>query len=388
MVVSGPVSLKILCNKGDREWTIPTGTMASTIPTPDTMRAVRVVEYNKPYVLSTIPVPRDLGAHDLLVKVAAASYCHTDGMVVAGTYNTALPCTASHEGAGTVISIGSEVTEFQPGDRVICGLPVGHCGECADCKGPESQRHYCRHTTGVVGLLADGCFADYVRADARWTTRLPDPVSFLNAAPLACAGRTVWRGVKMANVQPGGWLAIVGSGGGLGHLGVQFAKAKGVKVIGIDARDEGLALSKEYGADLVLDAREGKDEVARRVQEAVGTGPDGGADAAITVSDADSASALACAVTKMHGTMVQIAQPDTVKVPFYELINRDVRIHGSVLCSAQDSRDMINFVAEHGISAKVNVYNGLESIHELVEVVHSGKIQGKAVIVVDPDQVG
>jgi D-arabinose 1-dehydrogenase-like Zn-dependent alcohol dehydrogenase len=213
-------------------------------------------------------------------------------------------------------------------------------------------------------------------------------VSFLSAAPLACAGRTVWRGVRVAGVEPGGWLAIVGSGGGLGHLGVQFAKAKGLRVIGIDARDEALTLSREYGADAVFDAREGQAEVVRKVQEVVGAGPNGGADATITLSDADGAAALACAVTKMHGTMVQIAQPDTVKIPFHELINRDIRIHGSVLCSAQESRDMVKFVAEHGISPKTKVFDGLDKIHELVEEVHRGKVQGKAAIIVDQGQLG
>lgn len=353
------------------------------------MQAARVTEYNKPYVLSTVPVPQDLGPHDLLVKVAVASHCHTDDMVASGVYHTPLPCTASHEGAGTVVAAGASVTSasLRAGARVMCGLPLSHCGSCAECLGPESQQHYCSRPAGLVGLTTDGCFADYVRVDSRWTTPLPDAVSFLNAAPLACAGRTVWRAVKVAGVASGGWLAIVGSGGGLGHLGVQFGKALGLRVIAIEARDEGLELSRQCGADAVFDAREGKAEVVKRVQEVVGCGPDGGADATVTLADTDGAAALACAVTKMHGTMVQVAQPDTVKIPFHELINRDVRIRGSVLCSAQDSRDMVDFAAKHGISAKTVVFHGLDKIYDLVSVVHGGKIQGKAVIIVDQNQM-
>jgi alcohol dehydrogenase, propanol-preferring len=97
----------------------------------------------------------------------------------------------------------------------------------------------------------------------------------------------------------------VGSGGGLGHVGIQFAKAVGLKVIGIDARDEGLELSKEVGADVVIDARKGKDKVVEEVKKLTGGE---GVDATVNVSDAKSAAALACAITKMHAKMIQVAQ--------------------------------------------------------------------------------
>ena len=101
----------------------------------------------------------------------------------------------------------------------------------------------------------------------------------------------------------------MGSGGGLGHLGVQFAKSRNLTVVAIDARDEGLALSKEMGADVVLDAREGKDAVVGRVKEVTGGKM---ADATVNYSDADAAAAVACAVTRVGGTMVQVAQVSTI----------------------------------------------------------------------------
>ena len=97
---------------------------------------------------------------------------------------------------------------------------------------------------------------------------------------------------------------IVGSGGGLGHLGVQFAKAKGLKVFAVDARDEGLSLSKECGADVVADAREGVDAVVAAAMKLNGGM---GCDATVNVSDAKSAAHTACAITRKHGVMVQIA---------------------------------------------------------------------------------
>lgn len=89
-----------------------------------------------------VPDPSTLGPHDLLVKVAVASYCHTDSMIQAGVFGTALPVTASHEGAGTVVATGSSAIDFQ-GARVMCGLPFHPCGTCLDCTGPhESWRQY------------------------------------------------------------------------------------------------------------------------------------------------------------------------------------------------------------------------------------------------------
>ncbi|RMX77754.1 hypothetical protein D0869_09630, partial [Hortaea werneckii] len=185
-------------------------------------------------------------------------------------------------------------------------------------------------------------------------------------------------------LKAGEWIAIVGSGGGLGHLGCQFAKALGLQVIGVDAREEGLALTKENGADVVVDARKGKAEAVKEVH-AVTNGH--GADATVNLSDAETAAALACAVTKMHGLMVQVAQPNEVKIPFPELIFRDIRVRGSLVSSAEESKSMLKCIAEHGVSVKTNPFQGLDKIHELVEMVHGGKIQGKALIVIDQEQI-
>lgn len=104
----------------------------------------QVVEFNKPYQINSVPVPdpSSLGPHDLLVKIAVASYCHTDSMIQSGVFGTSLPVTASHEGAGTVVATGESATSFQ-GTRVMCGLPFHPCGKCMDCTGPtENWRQY------------------------------------------------------------------------------------------------------------------------------------------------------------------------------------------------------------------------------------------------------
>lgn len=151
----------------------------------------------------------------------------------------------------------------------------------------------------------NGAFQQYLIVDGREAVLVPDNMSFATAAPLACAGMTSWRGVKQCELKRGEWIGIVGSGGGLGHLAVQFAKkAFGLKVVGVDAREEGLALTKEAGADLVLDAREGKEAMVERVHKLT----DGkGVHATLNVSNAKSAAPMAAAITRNHGTVVQVA---------------------------------------------------------------------------------
>ncbi|KKY36419.1 putative zinc binding dehydrogenase [Diaporthe ampelina] len=216
-------------------------------------------------------------------------------MIQSGIFGTALPITASHEGAGTVVAAGSSA-DLKPGDRVMCGLPFHPCGKCPDCTGPNE---------------------------------------------------------------------------------------------GIDARDDGLQLSEALGADVVIDARKGQEAVVKQVHEATRDANPGdpGVDATVTLSDASTAAALGCAITKKHATMVQIAQPKDVVIPFQEFVFRDIRVKGSVVSSPEESNAMVRFIADAGIKVKTDIFYGLDQIENLVDKVHSGKIQGKAVIVIDKEQI-
>jgi alcohol dehydrogenase, propanol-preferring len=243
----------------------------------------------------------------MLLKTVVASLCHTDSMVTAGKFPTKLPCTGSHEGTGVVVAVGEKVQNFKTGDRVMSGIPVGPCGKCDSCKGPNDWHQYCQNCEGMIGVVMDGAFSEYHVVDSRTACHIPDKVSFADAAPLACAGVTIYRAIVVAEVPKGGWLGLVGAGGGLGHLGIQFALAKGLNVVAVDARDEGVALCKKAGAKHVFDARDGTEKVVEQVQKLT----DGlGVHAAINVSEHESSADMACAITRMHGTMVQTAQPD------------------------------------------------------------------------------
>jgi alcohol dehydrogenase, propanol-preferring len=280
---------------------------AATQTMPAEMRACQIIEFNKPHQIRTIPTPdaKDLKPNDLLLKVAVSALCHSDLEYLKGVFPLQLPVTASHEGTGTVVGFGSNNTRFKVGDRVLAGQTFGRCGDCEICNGPENYRHYCKNREPMMSVAGrNGAFQEYLIVDVREATKIPDGMSFVTAAPLACAGMTAWRAINQCHLEKGQWIGIVGSGGGLGHLAIQFAqKAKGLKVLAVDARDDGIALSKECGADVVLDAREGKEEVVKKAMEATGQG----VDATIELSGHPTAAETGAAITRQHGRFVQVA---------------------------------------------------------------------------------
>lgn len=165
---------------------------------------------------------------------------------------------------------------------------------------------------------------------------------------------------------------------------VQFAVAKGIRVVAIDAKDGGLELSKKAGAQVVLGARKGKHTVVKQAQEATG----GFVKTSLVLSDAGSATELAAAITKMGGTVVQVAQPKTVAVPFQEVIFRDIKIVGSLLASRSQLQDLVKFVVEHTIEVETTMFDGLNSLPEVLKIAHEGNVSGKLVVVLDEEAVG
>lgn len=346
-------------------------------------------------MLERVPTPKisSLEPHDILIKVAVASFCHTDAMVLAGDFHTSPSgLSGSHEPSGTVVAVGTEAAHsFTPGDRIIAIGICGLCGNCLDCNGPEEGMLSCKFSRGFLGISLDGAFQEYTVVDSRFASRIPDELSFIKAAPLTCAGATSWRAVKRANVPPGGWLGIVGSGGGLGHLAIQFASKQGINVVGLDARDVGLDLSLKAGAKAAVDVRTGFDETVNAVRTAIGPRSQGRGDdlcdAVIVLSDAPTAVKTAMAITKAHSVVIQVAQPKEIVFPFGEAIFRDIRLMGSNLSSGQELKDQVAFVTKEGVEVETTVLTGLESLPELLEMAQSGKVAGKIVLVIDKEQV-
>ena len=217
----------------------------------NTMKAARVHEFGKPLTIDEVPIP-EVGAGEALIKIQASGVCHTDLHAANGDWpvKPKLPLIPGHEGVGFVAAVGAGVTRLKEGDRV--GIPWLHtaCRQCQYCMTGwetlcESQER--------TGYSVDGGYADYALADASFVGVLPNSVGFLDIAPILCAGVTVYKGLKVTEVRPGQWCAIIGIGG-LGHVAVQYAKSMGMHVIAVDIADDKLDLAKEVGADLTVNA--------------------------------------------------------------------------------------------------------------------------------------
>ena len=218
-----------------------------------TMKAAVVREFGKPLTIEEVPVPTP-AADQILVKIEASGVCHTDLHAAEGDWPVKPnpPFIPGHEGVGFVAAVGANVKHVKEGDRV--GVPWLHsaCGRCTHCLGGwetlcESQSN--------TGYSVNGGFADYALADPNYVGRLPKDLGFVDIAPVLCAGVTVYKGLKVTDTKPGDWVAISGIGG-LGHMAVQYARAMGLNVAAVDVDDDKLALARQLGASVTVNARD------------------------------------------------------------------------------------------------------------------------------------
>ena len=229
-----------------------------------TMKAAIVKGFGEPLAIEEVPVPVPAQGQ-ILMKVVASGVCHTDLHAVSGDWpvKPTPPFIPGHEGAGYVAALGPGVTTLKEGDRV--GVPWLHsaCGTCDDCiTGWETLCAKQQNT----GYSVNGAFAEYVVAPAAYVGRIPDALTFADAAPILCAGVTTYKGLKETETKPGQWVVISGVGG-LGHLAVQYARAMGMHVAAVDIGEEKLALARSLGAEIALDARK---DPAAEIQRLVG----------------------------------------------------------------------------------------------------------------------
>jgi len=218
-----------------------------------TMKAAVVREFGKPLVIEEISVPEP-GPDQILVKIAATGVCHTDLHAADGDWpvKPKPPFIPGHEGVGHIVDVGSGIKHVKEGDRVGVPWLYTACGHCKHCLG--GWETLCEEQQNT-GYSVNGSFAEYVVADPNYVGHLPDNVSFVDIAPILCAGVTVYKGLKATDTKPGDWVVISGIGG-IGHLAVQYAKAMGLNVIAVDIDDAKLNLAKHLGAALAVNARQ------------------------------------------------------------------------------------------------------------------------------------
>jgi alcohol dehydrogenase, propanol-preferring len=234
------------------------------------MKAAVVRTLGEPLIIEDVPVPVP-GPGEILAKVKACGVCHTDLHAASGDWpvKPTPPFIPGHEAAGVVAALGPGVTDYRLGDAVGVAWLHDACMRCEYCE--TGWETLCEHQHNT-GYSVNGGFAEYVIASAAFAARLPANVDFAAIAPILCAGVTTYKGLKETDTRPGEWVVISGVGG-LGHVAIQYAKAMGLKAIGLDIAEDKLALARVAGAEHAVDAR-AKDAI-ERVLEITGGGAHG-----------------------------------------------------------------------------------------------------------------
>jgi propanol-preferring alcohol dehydrogenase len=335
-----------------------------------TMTAAIVREFGKPLVIDEVPVP-EVGPGQVLVRIAACGVCHTDLHAANGDWpvKPTPPFIPGHEGAGHVVAIGQGVDHLKEGDRV--GVPWLHsaCGRCRYCLGGWETLCQGQKNTGYS---VNGCFAEYVLADADYVGRLPDAVSMIEIAPILCAGVTVYKGLKATATRPGNWVVISGLGG-LGHVAVQYAHAMGLNVIAVDVDDAKLALAKRFGTALAVNAL--KEDPVEFVHKAVG-----GAQGVLVTAVSLKAFEQATSMVARGGTVSLVGlPPGDFPLSVFNTVLSGITIRGSIVGTRLDLQEALDFAAQGKVKATVST-DRLENINQVLERMEEGAIEGRIVL--------
>ncbi|MET3667607.1 alcohol dehydrogenase AdhP [Caulobacter sp. 1776] len=335
------------------------------------MTAAVVRAFGQPLVLETRPRPRP-GPGQVVVKIAACGVCHTDLHAAHGDWpiKPAPPFVPGHEGVGTVVEIGADVDHLALGDRV--GVPWLHtaCGRCEYCLSGWETLCPAQQNTGYS---VDGGFADYVVADADYVGRLPENLSFLEAAPILCAGVTVYKGLKVLDGKPGDWVVISGVGG-LGHLAVQYALAMGFKVAAVDIDRGKLDLAKSLGAEIVVDASAA--DPVQTLQREIG-----GAHGVLVTAVSTHAFAQALGMVRRGGTVsLNGLPPGEFPLSIFDTVLRGITVRGSIVGTRLDLQEALAFAADGKVRAHIERHVGLGEINAILDRMAKGQIEGRAVM--------
>jgi len=336
------------------------------------MKAAVLREFKKPLLLEEIERPTP-GPGEVLIEVEACGVCHSDLHVADGDWGqfasiVKKPLILGHEIAGRVIEKGPQVRELQIGDRV--GVPWIHwtCGECEYCLG--GNENLCPRQK-ITGVTVDGGYAEFVTAPASHAVKIPDGLSAREAAPLFCAGVTVYRALKRANIVRGQTLAVVGVGG-LGHLAVQIGREMGAEVTAIDISEEKLALAKSFGAAATLNA--GSADIGKQLRSI------GGFHAALVTSAAKAAYDLAFNSLRPAGILLAVGLPaENICFPPIMMAALEVRIHATAVGTRQDLREVLALAAAGKIRCQVATYP-LADANAVLNHLRRGEISGRAVL--------
>ncbi|KAF2737538.1 GroES-like protein [Polyplosphaeria fusca] len=342
--------------------------------------------YDKPGSISTKIEELDMpepGPGEVLINLTHSGVCHSDLGVMMNTWKV-LPAptqagqVGGHEGVGKIVKMGSgtEAT-VAVGDRVGIKWMAGTCGNCDACRAGVDASCF---KGKVSGYYTPGTFQQFVLSPANYVTPIPDNVDSAAAAPMLCAGVTVYSALRKSNAESGNWVVILGAGGGLGHLAVQFA-ARGIghRVIGVDHSSK-KDIIMESGADHFIPV-DGTDNMTQAVKDVTGGL---GAHAVLVMTASNTAYGSGMDLLRFNGTLVCVGIPEGDMVPIAgalpgAMVTKSLKIVGSAVGNRKEAIETLDFLAR-GI---VKTHYRVEKMDKLTEIfidMHEGKLKGRVVL--------
>lgn len=341
---------------------------------PQTVDALVTTAAGRPFERSTIQ-RRDPGPHDVVIDIHYAGICHSDIHTAREEWGPAsFPLTPGHEIAGVVSAVGDAVTTHAVGDRVGVGCFVDSCRECENCKAGEEQ--YCLrgevgtyNATTYDGEQTQGGYSRSIVVDENYVLRIPEGVGLDVAAPLLCAGITLYSPLHHWGAGPGKRVAIVGMGG-LGHMGVKIASALGAEVTVLSQ-----TLSKEedgrrLGADHFY-ATSDKDTFKKLR---------GHFDLIVNTVSANLPLDRYLSMLRLDGAMVNVGlpeEPDSFRA--FSLAGMRRTLAGSKIGGIRETQEMLDFCAEHGLGAEIETIT-VDDVNEAWERVIASDVRYRFVI--------
>ncbi|MFI9152182.1 NAD(P)-dependent alcohol dehydrogenase [Streptomyces sp. NPDC053367] len=319
---------------------------------------------------------REVGEHDVLIDIKYAGICHSDIHQAREGWGEAIfPMVPGHEIAGVVSAVGSGVTKYAVGDRVGVGCMVDSCRECDNCKAGLEQ--YCTgggmvgtyNAIGKDGEPTYGGYSEKIVVDENYVVRIPDGLKLDEAAPLLCAGITLYSPLKHWGAGPGKKVAILGMGG-LGHMGVKIAHALGAEVTvlsqSLRKKEDGLKL----GADHYYATSDPK-----TFEELAGT-----FDLIVSTVSAPLDFNAYLALLKTDGALVNVGAPEEpISLNLFSVIGNRKTLAGSMIGGIAETQEMLDFCAAHGFGAEIELIRA-EEINEAYERVLSSDVRYRFVI--------
>src|SRR5580704_1688363 len=331
-----------------------------------TYRAVQAVA---PGRLELVRKPiRDPGPGEVRIRVEACGVCHSDSATVEGVLPIEWPRVPGHEAVGRIDVIGDGVQGWKVGQRVGVGFLGGSCGHCEYCR--DGDLVNCMNQ-GYTGVQRDGGYAEMMIAKASGLIAVPDDLSSVDAAPLLCAGLTTFSALRNAPARAGDLVAVFGVGG-LGHLGVQYARHMGFEVVAIDRGADRAELSKKLGAHHYID---GSTSDVAKALEALGG-------AAVVVATASGGKAVAAALGGLRrgGVVISLGATDEpIELSAFELLFKSLGVKGALTGTPSAGDATLKFSALCDVSAMVETMP-LERAAEAYAKMLSGQARFRIVL--------